>query len=529
MPERRDASTHFAVAAMPYFHILAVALLALLPRAILLDHFPDSDEMYHVMAARSLLEDGTLTISAGEPYTRAWLFTYATAGMFALFGESLVVARILPLFAGIALVVTMFLWVSDVAGRTAGWCCAVLMSLDPLAIVHSQLIRFYSLQPLMFWLGTIAVYYAVAAEQTARRRTLLLGAAAAAYLVALHLQDLTMVGLVPVGGWVILAVSPLAWSTIAGHRFRWWIVGGVALAAIAAAGAVLTSAAFADLVARIDSVPLWAANREDLVRYYYWLLQDTQPVVLALLPLMAVIAVAWRPRAASLCLAVFVFAFVFHSLAAWKAERYFSGAMPAFFAVAAVAIGALWPPAHAHARAAVASLGGSWLHGRAVSGIAGVLLVLGAAASLVASTGFARLRYAVGVADAQPFVQNGDWQLAAELLRPQLDSAEVVLATVKTTGLYYLGRVDVLLRAPEYPERQPANGWDRQIGRPYVSTTPALLSIVEQHESGVVVADRERWRNEHAVNSEIANYIEANMEPIQLPDSTHMIAYRWSR
>lgn len=527
---RDDAVARSAVSSLSYAHVLAVAFLALLPRAILLDHIPHMDEMYHVMAAGALLENGTLGISGGEPYTRAWLFTYATAGMFALFGESLVVARILPLLAGVALVVVLFLWLSRVAGRTAGWCCAVLMSLDPHAIEHSQLVRFYSIQPLLFWVGTIAVYTVVSEEHSMRRRAALLAGAAVAYLVALHLQSVTMVGLAAVGGWATLAMVPLAWRRIAGNPSRFWIAGGLAVLGMALVVAVLTSAAFSDAMRMANAVPQWAAAQEGNIRYYYWSLQNTQPIIFALFPLLAVIAFGSRQRPVTLCLAIFAFAFVFHSFfAGWKAARYISAAMPAFFAVAAIGIAVLAGPVIAYARTAVANIVGSRVHARGIRLSAAALLIVGVAIGLLASPGFARLRNALGAAATEPYIQNGDWELAAELLSPRLDSADVVLASVKTTGLYYLGRVDVVLRGPEYPDRQPADGWDTQIDRPYVSTVPALESIYERHDYGLVVSDSARWRKDFAVTPAVTAFIEANMERVPLPRSSHMIAYRWSR
>jgi hypothetical protein len=50
-----------------------VFLLALATRLPHLDHVPHKDELNHVLAARALLERGTLEIVAGAaPYDRAW-------------------------------------------------------------------------------------------------------------------------------------------------------------------------------------------------------------------------------------------------------------------------------------------------------------------------------------------------------------------------------------------------------------------------------------------------------------------------
>jgi hypothetical protein len=59
----------------------AVALIALTVRLIQLDHAPWVDELFHMLAARSLLTDGTLHINGTVEYTRAWVFTWLLAGL----------------------------------------------------------------------------------------------------------------------------------------------------------------------------------------------------------------------------------------------------------------------------------------------------------------------------------------------------------------------------------------------------------------------------------------------------------------
>ena len=95
---------------------LILFLLALAVRLIHLARSPHRDELFHVMAALSLLADGDLSVDGGSPYNRAWSFTYLIAGLFRLFGESLVVARLPGVLAGAGLVAILFLWVRKNAG-----------------------------------------------------------------------------------------------------------------------------------------------------------------------------------------------------------------------------------------------------------------------------------------------------------------------------------------------------------------------------------------------------------------------------
>src|SRR5690606_35034555 len=169
--------------------------LALIVRLIQLDHTVQVDELNHIFAARSLLEDGTLQIGDdGGLYTRAWDFTYVVAAAFALLGESVVVARIPAMLAGTALVAVLFAWTRSVAGRGAAWLAALFLCFDPTAIFLSQFNRFYTIHALLFLLGAIAVFSLCTQPASPRRRIGLGLAALAAFALAYHLQVTTMVG-----------------------------------------------------------------------------------------------------------------------------------------------------------------------------------------------------------------------------------------------------------------------------------------------------------------------------------------------
>ena len=57
-----------------------------------------SDELYHVLAAKSLLTVGEPILPGGFLYERCLHYTYLIAGMFRIFGESEAVARVPSVF-----------------------------------------------------------------------------------------------------------------------------------------------------------------------------------------------------------------------------------------------------------------------------------------------------------------------------------------------------------------------------------------------------------------------------------------------
>ncbi|HEX3159924.1 MAG TPA: glycosyltransferase family 39 protein [Gemmatimonadaceae bacterium] len=498
-----------------------VALLALLPCLALLDHPPHVDELYHVMAAHSLITDGTLRINGGEPYTRATLVTYITAGMFRLFGESLVVARVIPLLAGVALVVVLFAWLRHVAGRTAAWTTAVLLALDPSAIEYAQMVRFYTLQPLFFWLGVIGLYTALQ-PGSARHRAPAGALAAVGFALALHLQSVTLIGLAGVALWVggLLLQRALA------HPRRAAALGGLAALLVVGLAAAVGSGALGRLMDAYLYVPTWALADQYNWRYYYWHFAALHPVLFALLPLLALLGLTRTPRPVTLCLAIFAVAFVLHSLAPWKHVRYMAYARPAFYAVAGMGIAVLLPWLQQRVSALAASVWPGARSPAAARAVANGLLAAAALLALLVTPAVARSRaYALGLPSA--YGTAARWELAAERLRPLADSAAVVAATSKLAALYYLRDVDVVLHGPESPGGAP-DQWDGQVNLPTVGSLAAVRELLA-HPSGLIVVDDTRWRRASSVTDAAADLIEARTERVPLPESWNIRAYRWPR
>jgi hypothetical protein len=222
--------THRTTAGSLWLEVLLLAAIALAVRLIYLDHAPYIDELYHALAARSLLDDGTLHINGERPYTRAWALTYVVAGLFWFFGDSLVVGRIPAVVAGIALVVALFLWLRSVATGAAAWIAAILLCFAPISIYLSQQVRFYTLHAFFFWLGAFAVYAASTSAPRRNRRTAWLAAGAGAcFVVAFHLQPITAVGVAALALWLALRHGPdfVRWLAAGGRRRMLLAAGGL--------------------------------------------------------------------------------------------------------------------------------------------------------------------------------------------------------------------------------------------------------------------------------------------------------------
>jgi hypothetical protein len=512
-----------------YAGVLAVAFVALAVRLIQIDHAPYSDEMYHMLAARSVLEDGSFHINGPVEYTRAWLFTALVAGLTAAFGDNLVVGRLPAALAGAALVAGTFLWLRRISGPTAAWIGALLLCFAPISIYLSQQVRFYTLHALLFWGAALATYHAVAAERLWRRSALAVMAAVCAVL-ALHLQVSTLVGLAALALWLVLDRAPAvrAWTRRDAPRRALVVTGAAAVAATILTLVVIRVAPMA--VRLFSKVDTWAEANRDYARFYHDLLLSQYPTLWTLFPIAVLIAATRRLRATFFLATLFVVVLIFHSAAAWKHERYIFYALPAFFAIWGIAASVTLPwvwqrlTAVAHER-------------RPFAGALPMVLLAGALLFAAAANRATMLSYRMlTVPDDEwtlsvAYRGEADWQRALPALKAAAERAEVVAASSMVKSLYYLDRVDLGISLNEVlrmgPERE--FGVAALEGVPVVSTPESMSLVVACRSSGLVIVDARSWRTPWGVTVETADFIQTHLDPVEVPPGSDIYAFQWDR
>jgi hypothetical protein len=508
--------------------VFGLAVAARIPQ---LDHVPHKDELNHVLAARALLERGTLEIVAGAaPYDRAWAFTYLVAGIFRVFGESLIAARLPALIAGAILASALFLWVRSEVGRLGGWIAALLMVVSPMALVLSQWVRFYTIHALLFFLACILVYQALSSARLPRRtRGWLIAVAVMCLALALHLQVLTVIGTAGLVLWAVLVGLPEGFSRVPSRRGRWWLAGSLTALALAAIAALAVSGFLGWLRVMAGYVDLWAMDRGP--RYYHYVLYDRYPTLWALLPLALVIAAAARWKATLLCGCVFGVAIVGHSLAAWRDERYLFYVLPMFFAAWGIAVGAATPWVAERARLALRAAAGRRLPERAEKSLAAIVLVgiaIFAAIGNPATASYPIKMMIRGDVGSGWDRQHPDWVAAGAALAPEVAQADVILASYDVTAVYALNRLDYLLRRVGTAERDRTDFSIRGKTKvPVISTPQALEAVMSCHRTGLVFIERSHFGAPWSVTPQLARYLEANTEQVHLPVEWRLIVFRW--
>jgi hypothetical protein len=520
------------VSASGYFGAAAAALLALVLAWPYLDHVPDYDEFYTLLAARGWLEAGAPVIADGQ-YTRAFAFTLMQAAFFSVFGESLVVARLPALIAVMALAAGLFLWVRHLAGTGAAALAATLLAFNPLTVEMAQFGRFYAPQGLTIAATGLCVYYACIA--TGKRRLALAAGALLGAALSYELQSTTVIALCALAFWVsaVIAQRLLRTAPTAGAKAR--VVAALAgIIAVMAAG--LWFSGLAEMFwTEFQTTTYWAATeaRADNVRFYHQSLDKNLGTLWSLFPIAAVVAIV-RRRGEMLFLATFVgITLLLHSLAAQKDERYVFYIVP--FIVALLAVGLATALGHYATwlrRSAPALLEPVGLR-PAAGPIAAVVVAASALFAFINNPPAAdMLRMLAGAPRVERLDYSwiANWPAEVEAVKPLAAPPAILVTSSGMKAVYYLGDYDFELNASVADETDTRRdfGIDPRTGRQVLSRVESVELLMRCYPSIVFVADESRWSRDTAVPVATSALIEARAERLPTRPDSKLLVFRAS-
>lgn len=518
--------------------LLLLMLLALSVRLPLISQPPMMDELYHLFAAKSWLASGELAIADGV-YTRASGYTKLVGLGFGLFGYSVEVMRMIGVIAAVLTVIALFFWTRAGAGALAAWIAALFFCFWPDGIDVSVTNRFYAPHGLLFFMGAIGVYLMVEKWDWWERPALLatgLGAALA-FGLAFLLQDTTLIGIGGVSLWVLLVLGR-PWLSHLDPPRRWMALAGAALAGVAVLALLALSGIGGGLLEAFRWTPEWAAASRNQFWYYHAFLTLYYPTIWSITGIAAIIAFGARPRLIGFCLAVFVPAFVLHSIGGMKHLRYLYYVMPFLFVIWGVALAQVtqrfWPFFRDAADRSLNILAPNLPKKPLRTALIGSAVLF----TLFANAASIKVIAMLAGVTIPPMTKEPEWQVASEALEPWLEDA-VLLTTSEMETLYAFDRYDMLISNSRMSELQRNSkgllkedeigefSIDWRTGRPVISKPASLDLIMSCFAKGVIVSNVYRWRFGPQLDDEVADLIEARAVKVELPASSMMTAYRW--
>jgi hypothetical protein len=531
---KRSKKTNSVKTAQAWGYAACAFLVAMTVNLTNIDHTGFYDEFYHVLAAQSWLENGTFSIGDGV-YTRSSHYTVLIALVSRFFGDSLVAARMISALASALLITLVYIWTERVSNRTAAILSAALLCLCPINLFLSQLVRFYAIQALLFWIGLVAVYQLTSAPIRTWRNLALAIAALACFFSALSLQVTTLIGIAALAAWAVPAFFYRCWREELLPRQI--IVGAsVVILTVVLLSPVLIKIDFLQpLFSAFRSSPQWAEHGKDSLLFYHWWFLNNYPTLWALLPLIILGACAVSPRPAIFCAVIFLTVIVVHSFGGTKGGRYIAYALPLFFILNGIALsgGLVWfRRLLLRVQKAVFREPSSNLANRVIQPI-GLLVI---AAFIYASNPAFRTTFKMlslddeqWPSDSPAYRGQSNWERASPALKEIAEGSSVVIASAGVKALYYLERLDFDLSATNVGEYQGEFRKDDRTGAVLVSTADALRTIYGCYETGMVIVEDRHWRNEWAVPSSTADFLESKTERVDFEPDLGLIVFVWKQ
>ena len=260
------------------------------------------DELYHVIAARSLLEEGSPVFPDGHEYKRALPYTKIVALSFRLFGESETTARIPPVMINVVFLLVSFWAVKKWYNFRCALFFLVVMAFSPFILKTVRIYRMYSFFQLFYFLGSILFFYGMEYPDTERGKTtarlfrrfeekhhvnlLLILLSSICFLISLEFHLLTVNF-----GFVLITYLATMWLlSIYNSGFKKiplnkYSVGLIIILCNSLLFLLFRIDTFLDLFISINHVPIWAQYFERRITFYLSFLYRNYPAFFFLYPL----------------------------------------------------------------------------------------------------------------------------------------------------------------------------------------------------------------------------------------------------
>jgi len=512
-------------------HWIAPAMIfagCVLLYALNLDRFPFHDELYHILAARSMLLTGEPIIAEGI-YERVLLYTWMVAKLFGFFGESLAVSRLPSVLAISAVAALMFIWLRKVADTRAALIGSLLFAISPFAVETALFTRFYALQTLCFFIGALLLYATF--EGTKKYRRYYPVIAIVPLLGAVYFQSTSLIGLTAICAWIALRLVSMWIHSTGEERTK---LNKIGLTLIGSATLVLvtliSTGYWQHILSLYTNAPLFSESKANKFWIYLVYYLQNYPTLWPAIGLITIAALAHRNKPALFACVCFVVSLVLTSLAAAKGLRYIIYAQPFVFILFGIGISAIMGPALTWLRSVHGQLASRFPVRRRLASFFSTALLSAAISVLVlANPAVARSLSFLGDFSIPPDRPRTNWMAAYEDIKPWLEDADIVVTMQELELLYYYGRYDILFsasRLAEIPEGVDFDP-DYRTGRPVIQSAQAVQQLFDCYSKGIFVTNRLRWRHPDYIPTPIANLIVTKTTQLELPQASQVLAFTW--
>jgi uncharacterized membrane protein len=277
----------------------------------------------------------------------------------------------------------------------------------------------------------------------------------------------------------------------------------------------------------------WAAANKNNVRYYYSFLHANYAPLIALFPLLSILALRRQTGLAVLSLSIFSIGIAGLSLAAWKSDRYMSFLLPYFFIVTSIGLAS-------GLKYGLHSLT-SLLDQINLPHLVKKRKRITAMALTIFIFGFAMLGNYSILATSRLITRNHDfyfpliganegtlsWSRASSKLKPLAENVDALVSSSHVKALYYIGKLDYRLAANASEDDQSELSWDHRTKSTIISSPEIMAAIMKCHRRGLFIVESLTIQNKRSLRYLVTQYVADNADQVSLPPEWGLTAYHW--
>ena len=482
-----------------------------------------TDEIYHVYAAKGMLDGRGPHFESGDEYSRAIEYTTLVAAAFATVGESEFSARLPSVLVSILFLIVSTVWVAREFDVLTAAIYALCLGLAPIEVEWGRLARMYSLFQAFFFATAVMLYYAIerkpastAPTGTIGRFTKLSGINPGflfAGLVLLYLSnrlhDLTATIAVAIACYVFLCalmsvLRLLPKSSVWGGRYTIFL-GTILLSVL------IVSQVAPELVGnKLSSLsqPLsWGVYDIEGPSYYRYLFEENYPWLFFAGPIGLVLIYFEKPRLAIFLFSMSVAILLFLSLfSVQKNDRYVYHVFPFLVIpssfILSIVLKKIWQAAEQQAH--IPSI-----FARVAASVGLLVLLYGACSPWISES--RRL------ADSWQFA---DWKKLVKAHPELADSKNTILATDQNLATYYLGRKpDYYIRA-EYDSESGDAEYFQHVS--VLRSESELRQVIDSSSNVFLISTSQRLKNRVFFDSDMEALLNKEFRKIDVAPGSRL-------
>ena len=506
---------------------LAVFVIIMLGLVVRMHRLGDTsfwtDELFHVVAAQSLVETGEPTIPHEGRYGRALPVSRITALCIKWIGSSEFALRLPWILVNIAFIAAAFVIIRRLFDPLLAVIVCAVLAFAPIELQIAREVRMYGLLQLLYFVGSFLFLTALewdssptgpalAAPHAQRRSGLvrgaiLLAAACGILLFAVTIHPLAINFPIAVGAYCLVMILFVATKQGVRRSLRSRYTVLLLLMAIAVAAVAWIRP---ELVARLVRTATERAPWDKIdkpFQYYRWFFMYHFPMFTVLCLIGTVLLIRDYGRRGLFVACSFLPLIVMHFtfFTGRVKERYITYILPFFFILACYAIAQMGWRLYKH-------LDQEWRRKARLTVIATIIALIPVAHLLIAPWLYETIS---GVQSGWPRAKN--WQSVRSTLH-QLADEGIILTTKPLETTYYSGRYpDYLLRTAAYGEGyrdHDAQRGDQTIPIRWVTDEATLGRVLDAHDRVYVVSPNSTWSNDAFVDEDMRSLIEQRMKRV---------------